>query len=295
MNGLLIINKPKGFTSFDVVAVVRRISGERHTGHTGTLDPNATGVLPVCLGNACRLIEYMDTASKIYKVTAKFGFESDTLDIWGNIQESKIKVFPFEDELKKALSSFKGEIDQIPPMYAAIKVNGKKLYQYAREGKTIDVKPRKVNIYSTQLLSYDRDSGIFTAVIECSRGTYIRSITRDLGNLFNCGCIMTDLIRMEAASYTLDDCITVDELKQMSSDVLEGHLLPYETAVKSLPRIELDKMQAKLFLNGNPDFNDGLVYEDFAGESAACFCNERFLGIAVKKQNKLKAYKVFNS
>ena len=295
MNGLLIVNKPEGFTSFDCVALLRRLTGERHIGHTGTLDPNATGVLPICLGSACRLIEFMDFPPKSYRVRARFGYRSDTLDVWGTVQPGDLTAFPDRESLLSAAKGFVGEIEQIPPMYAAVKVNGKRLYQYAREGKTVELQPRRVTVYAFDLISYDPGEGVFVADISCSRGTYIRSITRDLGETFGCGCIMTGLVRTSAAGYGLEDCVGMEELRTKSPEEIESLLLPFETAVSGLPQLPLEPGAAALFLNGNPSFSRGIEPAFVPDGDLACFSDGTLLGIARKENGIIKAYKVFHS
>ena len=193
MNGILNLNKPAGFTSFDCVAVLRRLTGEKKIGHTGTLDPEATGVLPLCIGKATRLLEYMDEAPKTYVAGCLLGLTTDTRDIWGTVlcdRRPETGALTREN-VEKALRAFEGEIEQKPPVFSAIKVKGKKLYEYAREGKSVEVPMRRVTVYSIRILEWNGPSEPFTMEIVCSRGTYVRSICHDLGQLLECGACMS--------------------------------------------------------------------------------------------------------
>ena len=184
MFGFLNVYKPQGKTSHDVVAILRRITKIKQIGHTGTLDPFAEGVLPICIGKATRLIEYLDD-DKAYIGTVQFGKSTTTYDIEGEDVNSSEKKVALE-EMEEALSSFCGEIEQLPPIYSAIKVNGKKLYEYARKGEEVKIEPRKVNIYRLELINFDYEKQTAELLIECSKGTYIRSIANDLGEKLSC-------------------------------------------------------------------------------------------------------------
>lgn len=301
MDGILVLDKPSGYTSFDCVAIARRAAGEKRTGHCGTLDPEATGVLVICFGKATRLIEYMDEVPKTYRCGCRLGLETDTFDIWGmavdgwrlSSDETWLREhWPDEELVRSELAKYTGEIEQYPPMYSAIKVNGKKLYQYAREGKTIDIKPRMVTIYGIDLLSYDRENGELQMDVTCSRGTYIRSLCNDLGTMgdFCMGACMSSLRRLSACGFSVEDAMSIDELKSISPEELQKRLLPPEHAVKSLPRIELGEAAAKKFLNGVMDLST-----DAADDTPfSVYDPTRFLGIAIAKSGRLKAHKVFN-
>ena len=250
MDGIIVLNKPAGFTSMDCCAVIRRICGEKKAGHTGTLDPNATGVLPVCLGKATRLIEYMDGSPKQYRCQCQLGKTTDTQDIWGKIlTESSFQVT--RQEIETVLASFLGEIEQIPPAYSAVKINGKKLYQYAREGQRVEVPSRKVTIHRIDLIAWEAQKGTFTFDILCSRGTYVRTICADLGNRLGCGAVMTALVRTSACGYDLSEAVSLDVLKDEGP---EKYLRPVESAVSFLPSLQLSEWQAHLFVNGVSDF-----------------------------------------
>ena len=295
MDGILVINKSAGFTSFDCVAIARRVSGEKKAGHSGTLDPNATGVLVVALGKATRLIEFMDHPLKLYECTAKLGMRTDSADIWGNeiplgFEPSE---FPGLVEVDRALMSFVGDIEQTPPIYSAIKVNGKALYKYAREGKSVEIRKRNVHIESIKLTGYDRENGTLSFSVLCGRGTYIRSICDDLGNLLKTGCVMTSLQRTCAGGYELCEAVPIEKLKTMTADELKLILKPYESAVSSLNKLYLSERQAKLFYNGNNAFSDDMHPEYSEGTQLAVFAEDKLLGISVIENNKYTAYKVF--
>ncbi len=224
--GILNINKPQNMTSHDVVAIVRRTLGIRKVGHTGTLDPMATGVLPVCIGKATRIMEYLDMDLKTYQCTMELGLMTDTQDIWGKVLERR-PVTCSEEEVRSVLSGFCGIIDQKPPMYSALKVDGKRLYEYAREGKTVDVKTRKIYIRSLDVLSVFPDGKkTVTFTVECSKGTYIRTVCQDAGMALGCLAVMTELKRVQSGIFAEDDAIDPDSLKKMDLSEIEKRLHP---------------------------------------------------------------------
>lgn len=212
-------------TSFDVIAVLRKITHIKQIGHSGTLDPFATGILPVCIGKSTRLIEYLDD-NKEYIATVKFGADTDTYDLDGQI----VKTYETEiskSQLEMALNDFKGEIEQYPPKYSAIKVNGKKLYEYARKGQDVEIKPRKVYISKIELLEFDEQNQIAKIIIGCSKGTYIRSIAYDIGQKLNCGGHLIALERTKSGKFTLENAVKLDDIKG-ESDVKEHLINPID-------------------------------------------------------------------
>ena len=212
-------------TSFDVIAILRGITHIKQIGHSGTLDPFATGVLPVCIGKSTRLIEYLDD-DKEYIATIKFGADTDTYDLEGRIvktYETKIS----KSQLEMVLNNFKGEIEQYPPKYSAIKVNGKKLYEYARKGQDVEIKPRKVFIFKIELLEFDEQNQIAKIIIKCSKGTYIRSIAYDIGQKLNCGGHLIALERTKAGKFTIENAIKLDDIKG-ENDVKEHLINPID-------------------------------------------------------------------
>lgn len=216
MFGFLNVYKPKGITSHDVVSALRRITKVKQIGHTGTLDPFAEGVLPICIGKATRLIEYLDD-DKAYTGTIQLGSSTTTYDLEGeevNFSDKKVTL----NEIEAALDKFRGEIDQLPPIYSAIKVNGKKLYDYAREGKEVKIEPRRVNISKLEILEYDETNRRLTLHIECSKGTYIRSIAHDLGTELTTFGHLVKLVRVKAGMFEVNNAVSLEHI-QTKEDV----------------------------------------------------------------------------
>ncbi len=245
MNGVIIIDKPKGKTSHDVVGILRKKFGTRRVGHTGTLDPLATGVLPICIGNATRAADMMISADKKYRAVMELGKRSDTLDIEGEITEENA-VTVTEQEVREAISGFVGEIDQIPPMYSAIKKDGKKLYELAREGVKIEREPRRITIYSIDIIDISLPE--ITIDVHCSKGTYIRSLCDDIGAKLGCGAIMTDLRRTFTAGFSVEDAYTLDMLDSISD--LSETLKSTDSLFSHLPAIYLNEKQERSIING---------------------------------------------
>lgn len=245
MNGVIIIDKPKGKTSHDIVGILRKKFGTRRVGHTGTLDPLATGVLPVCIGNATRAADMLIESDKKYRATFLLGKRSDTLDIEGQITEEN-EVSVSEEDVRRVVSEFIGEQDQIPPMYSAIKKDGKKLYDLAREGIEIEREPRRINIYSIDIC--DIALPAVTIDVHCSKGTYIRSLCDDIGTKLGCGAVMTELRRTYTAGFAIEDAYTIDELDKLE-DLLET-LKTTDSLFLSLPEIQLNEKQEKSITNG---------------------------------------------
>ena len=212
LSGIFNINKPSGLTSYDVVARVRRVSGQKKVGHAGTLDPLATGVLPVVLGKATRLVEYLADADKAYRARLVLGATTDTYDGEGTLTVTEGAVMPRPDEVEKALQAFRGEIQQLPPMHSAVKVGGKKLYELARQGAEIERTPRRVTITRLEIEAYDPPGlGLF---VECSKGTYIRSLTHDLGAALGTGAYLDALTRTRHGPFTLEAATTLGALEE---------------------------------------------------------------------------------
>ena len=251
MNGVILIHKEKEFTSFDVVAVVRKLIGQKKVGHTGTLDPNATGVLPVLLGTATKAQDIIPSHDKRYRADFRFGIATDTLDIWGEVTEEKPSNISCE-EVEKALESFRGQIEQLPPMYSAVSIDGKRLYQYAREGKEVERKARKVTVYELELLSFDESSQSGTLAVYCGGGTYIRSLIDDIARSLGTVGVMTDLVRTEACGYRLGDCMTLDQLRQRVEAGDLSFVKSVESIFESYDELVVSDKQAHRFANGNP-------------------------------------------
>ncbi len=251
MNGVVLIHKEKDFTSFDVVAVVRKLTGQKKVGHTGTLDPNATGVLPVLLGTATKAQDIIPSHDKRYRADFRFGIATDTLDIWGEVTEEKPSNISCE-EVEKALESFRGQIEQLPPMYSAVSIDGKRLYQYAREGKEVERRPRTVTVYELELLSFDESSQSGTLAVYCGGGTYIRSLIDDIARSLGTVGVMTDLVRTEACGYRLGDCMTLDQLRQRVKAGDLSFVKSVESIFESYDELVVSDKQAHRFANGNP-------------------------------------------
>jgi len=244
------MNKPAGFTSFDVIAKLRGILKMKRLGHSGTLDPMATGVLPVFVGNATKACDILPDNSKSYRAEFRFGLTTDTQDITGKtIREYNKKVS--REELLKILPQFTGDILQTPPMYSAVKIGGQKLYDLARKGVEIERPKREIHIDNITLESFDEKSQSGTLFIICSKGTYIRTIINDIGDLLGCGGIMTSLVRTFAGGFTLDACFTFDEVqKAVDSGNIENLLISVDMPFMSYPAVRLNKHQTQLYKNG---------------------------------------------
>lgn len=250
MTGIIIIDKPKDMTSFGAVARVRRICGEKKCGHTGTLDPMATGVMTVMLGGATRFCELLPSHDKAYVASFKLGMRTDTLDITGKVLETKA-VDSTAEQVRETLKDFVGDISQLPPMYSAVSVNGQRLYDLARQGIEVERKSRDVTVFSIDLLEENEADGEYKIAVECSSGTYIRTLVDDLGAKLGCGAVMTELRRTKANGFSLDDAVTIEELQQMSENgELSKALVSVDKALEEYPPITVTQPQAKRFSNG---------------------------------------------
>ena len=295
MNGVILIHKEKDFTSFDVVAVVRKLTGQKKVGHTGTLDPNATGVLPVLLGTATKAQDIIPCHDKRYRADFRFGIATDTLDIWGKVMEQQPSDIT-QEQIEGALGSLRGEIEQLPPMYSAVSVGGKRLYQYAREGKEVERRPRKVTVYSLELISFDGAAQSGTLDIYCSNGTYIRTIIDDLAHALGTVGVMTDLVRYEACGYPLDDCMTLDELRQRIDSGDASFLHSVESIFMTYDEVVVSDKQAHRFVNGNPLDIVRTPLRDRAEDKKIFRVKDRqgaFLSLGIIDGDSLKLYKHF--
>lgn len=249
MTGILCINKDKDITSFGVVAKVRGITGERKAGHTGTLDPMATGVLPVMLGGATRFLDYLPDSDKGYRAGFVLGKTTDTLDITGKVT-GECEVNVSRADVEGALEKFKGVIEQIPPMYSAVSVDGKRLYDLARQGVEVERQARTVEIKSLELV--DEINGEYVIDVVCSKGTYIRTLIDDLGRVLGCGAVMTSLERTLAMGFTSEDCVTLGELQQRrdNNQGFDDLLINMEKILEPYHKAYVSEAQAKRFSNG---------------------------------------------
>ncbi len=249
-DGILLINKDSEMTSFLCCAILRRLLGVKKVGHAGTLDPNATGVLPLLVGRATKALDRLPSQDKRYTATLRFGEVSDTLDIWGAVKETGAPI-PTRAAIEAALPSLRGEILQVPPMTSALKKDGVRLYELARRGIEIEREARPVTIHALNIVAYNEEKGELTIDCHCSKGTYIRSICDDLGRILGCGAVMTALCRTMAAGYPLDKCITIAEAKgRAQNGTLHACILPIESAFITCPAITVTEPQAHRFRNG---------------------------------------------
>lgn len=299
MNGVILIDKPMEFTSFDVIAVMRRISGQRKLGHTGTLDPNATGVLPVLLGCATKAQDLIVNHDKTYIADFKLGLTTDTLDIWGKVlTENEAHIT--RDGILNVISKFTGEISQIPPMFSAVQKNGQRLYDLARQGIEVERESRKVTVYKLELLSFDESTQCGKLEISCSKGTYVRTIIDDIGKELKTGAVMTSLRRTVACGYDISECITLEKAKQLvEENSLEDYVRSVESLFESYGYCAVSEAQARRFSNGGAldidrtylktiEVNDGDIFRVKDREN-------KFLGLGkVDLENRLlKIYKLF--
>lgn len=249
-DGILNINKPADWTSHDAVKLLRRITGQKRIGHTGTLDPMATGVLPVCFGPAARIMEYLDLDFKTYRCSLRLGIETDTLDIWGETLKTGTFDNISEAAVVSAFESLRGNISQIPPKYSAIKVAGRKLYDYARAGEEVEIKPRDVYIKDLEIEAIDLEAGEITFTVVCSKGTYIRSICRDIGDVLGCGAAMCALQRLASGVFTVDDAVDLESLRDAAPEDIERLLFPADYPLIHFGEGTVDRHGAKWFVNG---------------------------------------------
>ena len=288
MNGFVLINKPSGLTSFNVTGAVKRKTGEKRCGHAGTLDPLATGVLPVMIGRATRLIDLIDDNRKTYKASLVLGMTTDTLDCDGEVLTDQ-PVCVTERDIIEKLKIFEGEITQIPPMYSALSKDGVKLYKLARQGIEVERKPRKATIFNIELLSFD---GVDTAeiLVECSKGTYIRTIIDDLGVALGCGAYMNKLERVKGNGFSVENCISLDEF--LEKDLSKTVYSP-DKAVSSYPAVCESENQATRFKNGNELDLKRIKNFEKGFEFYRVYYNDEFLGLGEIKNESLKPKVVF--
>lgn len=304
-NGILNINKPEGWTSQDVVAKLRGRLHIRRVGHTGTLDPMATGVLPVCFGKATRIIEYYDDDFKTYEAEMKLGMVTDTLDITGTVLETK-PVDVSEEDVIQTIDSFRGWITQIPPKYSALKVNGKPLYKYAREGVEVEIKSRKIYVEDIQPVEVNLGENRILFRVTCSKGTYIRTICDDIGKKLGCGGTMTALQRIQSGCFRVEDARTLPEILEMTDEELERCVIPMDETLVHLGRIELKSMESvPSYYNGreidtgyvnvlaSPAVPEAMQKESRLGDKYRVYDPEgKFLGISSLRENTLYPEKV---
>ncbi len=285
MNGMVLINKPKDFTSFDVVAVMRKVLGTKKIGHTGTLDPMATGVLPLMVGKATRLCDRLPDENKAYKATVQLGITTDTLDITGTVltqRESQVT----REQLENLLPSFTGNQMQVPPMYSAISVNGVRLYDLARQGKTVERQARPIFIEHITLLGFCEEKQTFEIDVACSKGTYIRSLIDDMGKALVVGATLTDLCRTKACGFSLEECISLEKAKELPPQQL---LQPVDKALQGYKSVTVTAAQATRFQNGGAlDVERLPLSNNTTGMFRVYHPNNTLLGLGQVQDGQLK-------
>ena len=249
MNGVLVIDKPQDFTSFDVVAVMRRLCRQKKIGHTGTLDPMATGVLPLLLGSATKAASLLEDGDKTYKASFALGWETDTQDSTGKtLRKSGVRTG--REQVERAAASFRGDIMQLPPMYSAVQVDGKRLYTLARQGIMVEREKRPVTIYRLELLSFCEEEQSGELLVECSKGTYIRTLCADIGEALGTYGVMTALRRTRACGFSLEEALPLEQAREMEPEELKARMLPADLLFSSKPAVTVSAAQAARFLNG---------------------------------------------
>lgn len=278
MDGIIVINKPKNCTSHDVVRKAKKILNEK-VGHTGTLDPNATGVLPLLIGKGTQISKYLINHDKTYEAVLKLGEKTETADVEGKIIEKKeVKLSNLEKEnVEKVLKSLIGIQEQIPPIYSAIKVNGKKLYEYARNGEKIEIEPRTIEIYNLELLKIDKQE--ITYKVHCSKGTYIRTLCEQIAQKLDTVGYMKELKRTQVGEFDIENSITIEQLEKNN---VEEYFITVEKYFEKFEKINLNERKLQLFLNGVQ-----LTY-DFADGIYTIYSSEKFIGIGTVKNKLLK-------
>ncbi len=297
MNGIINVNKPAGWTSQDVCAKLRGLLHIKKIGHTGTLDPMATGVLPVCIGKATRIIEYYDADYKSYHAVMQLGTVTDTLDITGEILETHDYSVVNESMLREAFKAYTGVVEQLPPKYSALRVNGKRAYELAREGVEFELKTRKVEITKNEISHMDLDSGIIEFDVNCSKGTYIRTIIDDIGRELGCGACMTALERTGSGYFRIEDAVSIEELTGLNAGDIEKYLIPMEETLINLGKVQLNDNRVMAFINGNP--SDSWAYsvteETNYGNYYRIYSGDSFIGIGSIENDSIKPQKVINA
>lgn len=285
MNGIIIINKHKGCTSHDIVYKVKKMFNEK-VGHTGTLDPMATGVLPLLIGKGTQCSKYLINHDKIYNVTLQLGEKTDTADSEGKVIETKeVKEETLKKEnIEKIFEKIKGKQEQIPPIYSAIKVNGKKLYEYARKGQEVEIKPRKIEIYNIELLNIKEKQKQIEFQVSCSKGTYIRSLCEDIAQRLETVGYMLELKRIQVGNFNIKDAITIEQLENNidNKEFIEENFMQFEEIFKNKEKIELDDRKLRLFLNG---VQLTMTCKD---EIYRIYSNNKFIGIGIVENKLLK-------
>ena len=286
MNGIILVDKPQDWTSHDVVAKLRGVLHERRIGHSGTLDPLATGLLVVFVGRATRAVEFAEADSKEYLAGLRLGVSTDTQDITGNVI-AKCDALPDEAAVRETLCRFIGDIEQIPPLYSAINIGGKKLYELARRGESVERTPRKITVSSIDIV--DKDGTDYILNISCSKGTYVRTLCNDIGDALGCGACMSSLRRTRAGAFSVDEAHSLEDIEDAAlEDRLSDIILPVDALFAPFPKLTVSESAAKRLKNGNvikvsAEDGDYRVYSD----------SEEFLLLGRVEDGKLKTIKSF--
>lgn len=290
MNGILCLDKPQEMTSFIACACVRRALQIKKAGHAGTLDPMATGVLPILCGCATRALDWLPSHDKRYLVTVRFGEVSDTGDVWGQVQKTD-RPLPTPADVEAALNAFRGDILQVPPMMSALKKDGVRLYELARKGVEVEREARPVTIHRLDLVSFENDTAVLDCT--CSKGTYMRTLAEDLGKALGCGALMSDLRRTLAVGFTLDDCLTLEQVRAAADDgTVQNHLLPIDRVLEHYPAVTVTAAQAVRFQNGGALSLDRLQ-KAIDSVSRVYAPDGRFLGLGTPKGDELAVARLF--
>ncbi|MBE5897537.1 MAG: tRNA pseudouridine(55) synthase TruB [Lachnospiraceae bacterium] len=291
-SGIINVYKEAGFTSFDVVAKLRGILKIKKIGHTGTLDPDATGVLPICIGKATKICDLLTDRDKIYRAVMRLGIVTDTLDMSGNVLETN-EVIVTEEDVKSAIMSFVGDIMQIPPMYSALKVNGQKLVDLARKGQVVERKPRPVTIYDISI--EDITLPLVTFTISCSKGTYIRTLCDDIGRKLGCGGCMESLERIKAAGFSVENALTLSDIERIRDEGdLDSIILAIDEALLEYPKVVAAEECTKILQNGGKVSADDLTLTDLDAEMVRMYmADDTFVGIYERVGDVYKPNKMF--
>ena len=296
-DGIINVNKPAGWTSQDVCAKLRHVLHIRKIGHTGTLDPMATGVLPVCMGKATRIIEYYDRDTKSYHASMKLGMTTDTLDITGRVLEKSGYSNVSEEAVREAFNAYKGHVMQIPPKYSALKIDGKRAYDLAREGREFEIRPREITVFDNTVTKIDTESGVIEFDITCSKGTYIRTVCDDIGRTLGCGAVMTALIRTASGFFRIGDAHTIEEITEAAgqgAEAIEKMIIPADVTLEKLGKIELNDNRITAFMNGNSSWGSGfhIIGPSEFDELFRVYGKGVFLGVGAVENGSLVPKKV---
>ncbi len=292
-NGILLIDKPSGYTSFDVIAVLRGLLHEKRLGHTGTLDPMATGVLPVLVGKATGASDILPIDEKTYRADFVLGKSTDTQDITGTVQSESSKPVS-EAKILEKLPQFRGVISQLPPMYSAVSVGGKRLYELARQGVSVERKPREITIFELRLEAYNKADRTGTLLVSCSKGTYIRTLINDLGDALGVGGCMTSLRRISAHGFRIEDCIPLEELRASENalEIATERIIPVDKLFECYRELRLSEAQTRMYKNG-VKLDAGRVRGTKEGETFRIYGDCGFLGLCRVVSGEIRIVKNF--